>query len=603
MIRSFIAVLVTCVLLFLSPIKTFAQEAEDSFFLAKKSGLLGRLGRSVSISGTEIQPVKIVNPFKRFSGKIIRHIECVPLGFGEFENMDTAKLTLPEKIAHALHKNSRVHLINNNLFFKENETLSPLLLADNEKYLRELPFLQDSRIVVMNAPGAKDSVDIIVVTQDVFSIGGRGSISSSRARIELREENLGGTGNKLEISALFDKDRTPSTGWGAEFIKRNIRGSFFNWTTGFKSFNHTFNTGRLEENNLYTLIEKPMITRYTTWTGAAELSYNKSVNGYSDTFYYSDFQYRYIRADAWAGYNFGSKSGREKDSEQRLRHLVAARKLYNHFYDVPLKYDTVYNYNYADLNATLFSYSLYRQNFYRTNFIYGFGRYEDVPEGVNASIIAGFTNKQSFKRAYYGFEFDWTRYNSRNHFNAYTFKIGGFVNKKTWQDIDILLGLNHFTRLRTLSNWWFNRNFVNISLTRQVKPFLNTPLMLESLFGLPYFNNGNTEADFRATTKLESVFFHQRTFLGFRFAPFIFTDFTLLKPINEELKKSNGYSAIGAGIRSRNENLVFGTIELKGYYFPRVIPGMKNWKVDATTKLQFKYNSSFIRRPAFILVN
>ncbi|MEO7265843.1 MAG: hypothetical protein ABIW38_13080, partial [Ferruginibacter sp.] len=565
--------------------------------------LLGRLGRSVSISGTEIQPVKIVNPFKRFSGKIIRHIECVPLGFGEFENMDTVKLTLPEKIAHALHKNSRVHLINNNLFFKKNEALSPLLLADNEKYLRELPFLQDSRIVVMNAPGAPDSVDIIVVTQDVFSIGASGSISSSRAKIELSEENLGGTGNKLTISGLFDKDRTPSAGWGAEFIKRNIRGSFFNWTTGFKSFNNTFNTGRLEENNLYTLIEKPMITRYTEWTGAAELSYNKSVNRYLDSFYFSDFRYRYIRGDVWGGYNFGSKSGREKDSEQRLRHFVAARKFYNHFYDVPLKYDTVYNYNYADLNATLFSYSLYRQNFYRTNFIYGFGRYEDVPEGVNASIIAGFTNKQSVKRAYYGFEFDWTRYNTHNHFSSYTFRAGGFVNKKTWQDVDILLGYNRITKLKTLSKWWYNRHFINVSLTEQVKPFLNTPLLLTSNFGLPYFGNGTNEADFRGTAKMESVFFHLRTFFGFRFAPFVFGDFTLLKPIRESLEKSNGYSALGAGIRTRNENLVFGTIELKGYVFPRVTPGMKNWKVDVTTKLQFKYNSSFIRKPDFILAN
>ncbi|MEO6404053.1 MAG: hypothetical protein ABIY51_07750 [Ferruginibacter sp.] len=600
--KTLLISLLACFIIAVFSPHAYAQEAEDSFFLSKKRGLLGRLGKSVSISGKEIQPVKLVNRYKRFSGMIVRNIIIVPLGFGKTDESDSSKLTFPEKVAHSLHRNSISHLINNNLFFSRGEILSPLLIADNERYLRDLPYLQDARIEVRQERGT-DSVDILVVTHDVFSIGGSVSASSSRLRLELKEENLAGRGNKLSVSTIIDKNRSPGGGFGAEFIKRNIKGRFINFTAGFSSFNNTFNTGRYEENTVYTLLEKPMITRYTQWTGAAELSYNKSFNGYADTLYESDFKYRYIRTDFWAGYNIGYKSGRLKDSEQRLRHFVAARKLYNHFYDVPAKFETVYNYNYADLNATLFSYSLYRQNFYRTNFIYGFGRYEDVPEGVNASVVAGFTNKQEIKRAYYGLDIDFSSYNKRDHFSAYTFKVGGFVNKRTWQDVDILLGVNRITRLRSLSNWWLNRNFVNIAIAGQLKPFLNTPLLLESNFGLPYFKNGTNEADFRATAKLESVFFHLRTFLGFRFAPFIFSDVTLLKPIHESLAKSNGYSALGAGVRTRNENLVFGTIELKGYVFPRVTPGMQNWKVEISTNVRFKYNSSFIRRPDFILVN
>ncbi len=113
----------------------------------------------------------------------------------------------------------------------------------------------------------------------------------------------------------------------------------------------------------------------------------------------------------------------------------------------------------------------------------------------------------------------------------------------------------------------------------------------------------NINADLRTTVKLESVFYNTDKILGFRLAPFIFTDFSALKPTKASINKSDLYSAIGGGIRTRNENLVFGTVELKGYYFPRTNGDMKGWKVELSTNIRFKYNSTFIRRPGFVNVN
>ena len=107
----------------------------------------------------------------------------------------------------------------------------------------------------------------------------------------------------------------------------------------------------------------------------------------------------------------------------------------------------------------------------------------------------------------------------------------------------------------------------------------------------------------RTTAKAEAVFFNMRKFFGFRFAPFIFTDMIFLKPSGRQIDKTNGYTAVGGGIRTRNENLTFGTVELRGYFFPRVNDGMKNWRVEVGTNLKFRYNSSFIRRPDFISAN
>ena len=178
------------------------------------------------------------------------------------------------------------------------------------------------------------------------------------------------------------------------------------------------------------------------------------------------------------------------------------------------------------------------------------------------------------------------------------------MNGGNLQDVDVLLGVSHFTKLFKLSSRWYNRSFMGISYTRQLKTFLNEPLFLQSDFGLPYFRGQVlVEGQRRTTFKAETVFFNMRKFAGFRMAPFVFTDLTLMQPFNKPVDKSIGYPALGGGLRTRNENLVFGTIELRGYVFPRVTTGMQNWKVELSTKLLFKYNSSFIRKPDFVKSN
>ncbi len=595
--------------LFLNGLRVHAQEptsGADSFFLTTKKGILGRIGRSISVNGEYVEPAKTVYPYKKYHGKIIRSITIVPVGFNNNINDTTPiRKNLAIRIANALHLNTFKTVIKKNLFFKEGQPFYPLVVADNERFLREQEFLRDALIQVSLSPYSKDSVDVIVLTKDVFSIGGSGSVSSlKRVKAELSEENFGGSGNRFAFFGLYDKDRKPSQGFGAEYLLRNIKGSFINWANGFRTFAPAFSSGRLEEINIYSQLEKPMASRYTAITGAAEISLHSTINGYvADSVYSNDFRYRFVNTDLWAGYNFGHSSGRKKDSENRLRHFAALRAFYNIFSKVPQKYVSNYNYQYADINGVLVSYSLYRQNFYRTNFIYGFGRSEDIPDGLNATLIGGYTNKQGVKRAYYGVEMDASKFTKKEGLFSYNVKLGGYLREKKLQDVAILLGFNHITKLVKLNPYWYNRSYLGLSYTRQVETVLNEPLFLESEFGLPFFRNRSIQGEMRTTFKAESVFYNLKKLLGFRLAPFVFSNLTLIQPLHEPLKKTNGYPALGAGIRTRNENLVFGTMEVRGYIFPRVTDGMQNWKLELSTKLRFKYNSSFIRRPDFIRAN
>jgi hypothetical protein len=91
--------------------------------------------------------------------------------------------------------------------------------------------------------------------------------------------------------------------------------------------------------------------------------------------------------------------------------------------------------------------------------------------------------------------------------------------------------------------------------------------------------------------------------LGFRLAPILFADVATIAPRNKKVFYDKPFVGIGSGIRTRNENLVFGTIELKFFYYPRIVEDISRFKISMTTNLRIKYTGSFVRPPSFILYN
>lgn len=585
-----------------------AQEpsAQDTFFLAKKKGLLGRIGKSISTNPPQEIPVKVENPFLKYKGKIIRSVETIRLGFEyDFADTNVVKDNFAARAGRAFHKNTSDKVIRRNLFFKEGDPLYPYLLADNERYLRDLPYTKDARIQVKYAETGEDSVDVIVITKDVFSIGGKILISSrERARGEITEENFLGSGTRLLFSSYHEKQRSPQTGIGAELVRRNIGGSFIDWVSGYQDYRYAFTSGRNQETVVYTRLEKPLVTPYIPTTGALEWSYQRTRNVYdSDSLYTYDYKYAYYNIDAWFGYSLDSKRALYDNKQIRVHRFIAIRGFKQHFVNEPVKYKTVFDYRFTDFTGTLASLNIFKQVFYKTNFIYGFGRNEDIPEGFSAALTGGYVKKQDIKRPYAGLDVSVANIKKKGFYSNYTFRAGGYFFRKRFEDVDLLFSVDHFTRLKKMSSSWYNRIFISTGITAQVNPVLNSPLFLNSNFGLPYFNNGTISADLRATIKSESVFYNTTKILGFRFAPFLFTDLSLVKPTKLGLNRSEFYSALGGGVRTRNENLVFGTVELKAYYFPRTNGEMKSWKVELNSNVRFKFRSSFINRPGFIEAN
>ena len=581
--------------------------ANDSFFLLKSKGLLGRLAKSITTdtASHDANVQRIDKLYEKYKGRTIRHIEIRRVDFGvpindtsrSFKNMLT-------RAADVLHHTTREYIIRNNLFFKEGDTLLPILLADNERQLRDQTYIGDAKIVVKTVLGTRDSVDIIVLAKDVLSIGGSLNMSSvTKMEAVAREDNFLGLGDRVQVSGFYDQSRSTHFGVGAEYDARNIAGSFADATLGFRTYQPTFNTGNKQESTVYASYIRPLVNPYMKWTYAFEAALHNNNNYYfPDSIFQNNYQYHYYNIDAWAGYNMSAHQLKGDVKDDRLRTLVGIRFLHQNFGEVPEKPAPQFFYQYLNITGVLGSISIFRQDFDKTQYVYGFGRNEDVPEGLDFSVTTGWTDKQNRVRPYMGLDMSYNYFTKKESYFNYTFRIGGYSYKKKYEDISILANLEYFSRLKTMGKWK-QRIFITANITTQFAKQLNEPLLLESQYGLQEYQDIKLGGDHRVTVKAESVFFNNWSLFAFKFAPFVFGNGSLLTPIGQPIVNTKFYNTIGAGLRSRNESLVFGTLEFRAYYFPGQNFNGDSFRFEFNTNVKFKYNTQFIRRPNFITLN
>ena len=593
------------------PAKTDTTQ-QDTFFLAKKSGLLGQLGRSVAISdaidpGT-FQATKNITPFASFKGKTVRCVFINNVSFGVSVN-DTSEVIKNFLInfANRIHRPTQEKLITANLFFREGDILNPSLIAENVRYLRSLSYLQDARIEVVQSKANKQQVDVNVFYKDVFAVGGAADINGKAVYAELSDNNIMGTGQKLVIKNLYDLNRSPNYGWGAEYTRRNFAGSFANLSVGYQNLANAYSNGSRDENYAYVRLTLPLVSPYHLWTGEAEIATHRNTNKYgSDSLFSLNNEYNYNNLDAWAGYNITYSKFYNDFIKKRPKQFLALRVINQHFKTIPDKYELTYNPIYANIKGLLAAYTFFKQEYYHTSYIYGFGRNEDVPEGYNASLIGGWTNKNEIKRPYVGVNFEKNYFTNHKQYINYEIKLGGYIRNHRFEDFSTLFNIETFTRLRKLNSLWYNRSFFSISGAHQFHRLLDAPLILNSSYGIPqYGGDSSTLSTTRGTVNAETVFYDRWKLAGFSFAPFAFTNFSFLKTEStyRGVSTIDGYAGFGLGLRTRNENLVFGTIELRILYFPRTLGSMSPFNINVASDLRYIFNSQYIKRPDFVVFN
>ncbi len=534
--------------------------------------------------------------FLPYEGKIIRHVLINEYGF-EKTFTDTSKHInyFGTRLLNKFHKNTKTWVLRNALFVKENTPLSAYRLADNERYLRSLDYIQDARIVVKPVENylSNDSVDVYVITKDFFSL------STGKFKAKLEDVNIAGAGQSVQVSTLIEKNRNPVSGFGLMYTNYNIGRTYIDMSAGFSNINPDLAYRSSDEHAAYISLNRQLVSQYSHIAGGFTAGLYQSFNNYSKPGYIY-YNYKYSVFDVWAGYNIGVKKF-IKDNKKKDKQFISLRFYNTHFYTTPLQVTDQLNFRYNNKLAALAQFTFFKQEYYKANYIYGFGITEDIPYGYNVAVTAGYYKQAFLSRPYAGIDANRYQVNKAGDIVQYFLRAGTFWNAGQCQDAQVLAGISAFSKLILLKNLKL-RQYAQISYARLFNRTGLDPLSINNPFGVRYFKADSILGDQRASLHTETFSFINYKLFGFKFSPFLLADITSISPDNG-FQNAEMFYGLGGGIRMRNENLVFRTIEMKAIYFPRKGNQSKSLNISLRVNLAFKYNTNYVREPDIIQLN
>ena len=574
----------------------FAQTESDSAKTSIAKKALERGKDFITRSGRDTVLVeKAEEKFIPFEGRIIRDIHIERVGF-EFSIYGEEKPIVQKiaRVANSLHTKTREKTIRQHLFIKPDQRINPYKLGDNERYLRDRDFILESRIIVTPVLGT-DSVDLTVVTRDIFSIGGSVGGSFPKAPLfKIYDANLDGRAQGFEFDFLFDVDRTPKSGIAVAYSKSSLLGSFADLLMYYTQLNSGISAGEEEEFATGFSLERPLISPYSKFAGGAAWSQNwsKNVNSRPDSVF---LDYKYNVMNLWGGYNFGS----EKALQDRQRKFLALRVFDGYFIDQPDQEHATDQSRYRSSQGILAEFTLYEQDFFKTQYVYGFGRTEDIPFGYNLSTTLGITKTMGYQRPYGDINLNYKGAAKKGSFYEVMLNVASYFRNGP-EDVVLQSGGTFYSQAFSLGKYKI-RNSATAYYTRLFGRVANDWLTIRGDI-IPGLRVEEVDATERISMGFEASVFTPWSLIGFRIAPFSSFYWAKLKCPTCENKYQN-YTGISLGMRIRNENLIFGTMEVKGTFIPNDDEGHSKFALSFRKNLRFRKTDVYVKAPDLILYN
>jgi hypothetical protein len=491
-------------------------------------------------------------PYSGFTGNIIRRVEIRRLNvFGADVDQPGEYRPYPgQKILNKTHVNTNERIIRNYLLFSSGDTLSPILLSDNERILRELSFIDDARINVI--PVSKNEVDIIVVTKDVYSLGGSYSPDGLESGVvTVFDNNFIGMGHELGIKVPYNSNKPElSPGFGIHYLMDNIASSFINM--------NVFWHNDLGDRSYGIDIERRLFSYETKYAGGISVR-NVHRRLALDTLTVPN-GLKYNLQDYWISRSFLI------ERESVTRFIIGARYTNNNVYDRPEILPDSYHYL-QKYRLYLASVTYSRQKYYKANLVYGYGRTEDIPYGGAITVTAGREINEFKLRNYAASQVSFGKSFEKFGYLHASAGLGSFMNKDRTEQGIFSAGVKYFSPLIPIGRSMI-RNFMRINYTRGFNRNLDEHLRYYTDGGFSGYRNDSVQGARRATLNLESVVFSPLNVAGFRFAFFGFADLSSLAETGQSIAHGTILSGIGLGIRVRNDNLVFKTFQIRLGFFP-----------------------------------
>lgn len=580
----------------------FAQDRQDTASHHRGfKRLLGLITREPEAEQPRVA-LKSEEPFLKYDGKIIRQIIITPLGFEKIV-LDTVYefQSFASRVANNLHRITRESVIRNHLFVREGKPLNPYRLADNERIIRNLDFVLDARIFVKTISGNPDSVDLLVVTRDVFSIGGSLNISPpDKYGVRIQDKNIAGLGHRLQIRQAYDQHRTPRYAYDIFYQLRNVLGSFIDVGAGYTKLNKGISVGNENEQSFHFRLNRELFQPFARFAGGLEYSDNSSRNVYSEPD--STFsRYHYRIQDYWFGYSFGHK-GLPKDlKKNRHRNFIALRSFKQHFLKGASNIDLTEpdRFAYRERRSIHGELTFFRQDFYKTRYVLGFGRTEDIPYGYRTSFTVGWESELASKRPYTGTDLFYSKVQPTGSIFSFSMKLASFWNRRHPEDGLFSFDVTKYSKINKAGRMIIRTQFES-GYARLFNQNVKRGIDIRNLNGIAGFLTDSLVGTERLTIAQEITMFTPWKLLGFRLAPTGRAELALIQRSGKLLQKQNLFAGVSLGLRARNENLIFDTVEGRLFYYPKTVEGLDHFRATIITNFRVRYPTNLLNKPSTV---
>ena len=538
---------------------------------------------------------KQTDPNIQLEGRIIRNIDVMiydPFGYS-VNDTSRKDINAFQKVGNKYHVASRHKIIKNLLLFKKNDTVELLVINESERIIRDASYINDSRIYITAVPGAMDSVDILVVANDKWTLDATVSGNFNGGYVTLRERNILGTGQHYSQYVGYDLG-TGNYDYRGAYIVGNIKNSFIS--------SYLYYTATKELTSTGFSLNRPFYSALAKWAGG--ISGNKTWGTYRqiDTVEHFEKKIRldYINADLWIARNFNPGTGK-KINKKNINIVVALRYAEKKFQSKP---SYLVDFTRTNFNSILYlsSIGFSLRKYYKDQFIYRFGANEDVPEGLVVQYLYGLLYKEQNSLKYYtGFEVSRGKHFKKMGYMSGNMVYGTFYNKSI-KDATLNAGLYYFSNLFEINKWYF-RQFANYKFVYGFNkgPFEKITLRPDEMYG---FNNGTLLGKTKMIINLETIAYAPYNIIGFKFASLLLFGFGILETDKIELFKSPLYQAYSTGLLIRNENLLNASFEITYGIYPNLPDGnTRFYKLNPVTTFTLKVRNFAISKPTIVEYN
>jgi uncharacterized protein YvpB len=546
---------------------------------------------------TEVKEIE-TNPFTPYEGMVIRNIVIKQLDIlGESVYDTTREGKRVEKfLSKNFHTNTREGIIRKSfLLFSEGDDIRAQVLKDNERLLRSNKLITDARILVIPRQDVTWMADVVVLIQDAWSLNFSGGFNSfNKFNIGLNNINANGTTHS-QLTAIR---------WNARDTLQKFQ---FRTIYTVPYIGKTFITGQasliferdLKEQSVRFF--RPFLTTETKYAGAAEAGslrqnhYKRNIIDAEEPVPLFDTKYHYY--DMWLGRSFKFPFKNSVLSENSR--LVTAVRYNNYKYKDRPYVAADSNKIYWNKSAILFRLGYSNRNYKRDVLIYGFGRTEDVPVGNLFSFTIGKESTEFGQRGYAGLQYATGKYLPHNLGYMYLLFNGGSYYQSGDAQQGVLSGqMNYISNLIPF-RYSFFRQFFTVRYTHGIDRDAYDYLNISRDQGIRGIYSDQLIGTKKFTIGTETVFFSDKSILGFRIAYFVFADLGLVSSL-EKLKTSPLYQGYGFGLRLRNENLTFNTFQIHFGYYPNIPGNSSPMRFGAAGSVPLRLRDFDISAPSIV---